>query len=204
MRKILLIALTLTLVLSLCAGCNSTRVIYDDDFDDEAITITIGGVTDDDVDDPVEEPDDPPVDDPVDEPDDPPVEEPDDPPVDEPDDPPSDPVDEELPKVWPAGHLPQGFPEYPDGEIYRVKVNTVAYDMNVSLYIYIDESSKGTFGKYKTALKDAGWKLTDMGEVKIENQAGYWDYECWSIEKDGISGDVSYYMPDDTVEIIIY
>ena len=74
MKKILLIVLAIALVLSLSTGCNNSRI--DDDIDDEPISITIGGVLDEEPDDPV-----------VEEPDDPVVEEPDDPVVDEPDEP---------------------------------------------------------------------------------------------------------------------
>jgi len=201
MKKILLIALVVAMVLSLCTGCSKTRVIYDDDFDDEPITISVGGV-------PEEEPDDPVVE----EPEDPVVEEPDDPVVDEPDEPdptptptPAGPVSEELPNVWPVDLLPEGFPEYPDGEIYRVKTNVETYhDDFLSLYICISESSTGSYKKYRDALKSAGWTLEDLGEARIENQAGYFDYECWSFTKDGVYGVVEFYNPDGIVEIEIH
>ena len=49
MKKILLIALAIALVLSLCAGCNNNRriIIDDDDFDDEPIVIDTSNTSDD-------------------------------------------------------------------------------------------------------------------------------------------------------------
>ena len=55
MRKILAIVLAIAMLLSLCAGCNNSRIVYDDDLDDEPISIAIGGVPDDDVEDEVED-----------------------------------------------------------------------------------------------------------------------------------------------------
>ena len=48
MKKILLIVLTITLMLSLCAGCGNSSQIKDDDFDEEPEPIVIGGTSDDD------------------------------------------------------------------------------------------------------------------------------------------------------------
>jgi len=202
MKKILLIVLAVALVLSLCTGCNKTRIIYDDDIDDEPIVISIGGVP--------EEPDDPVVE----EPEDPIVEEPEDPVVDEPEDtptpaptptptpPPPNPGDEDLPNVWPVDYMPGDFPVYPDGEIFRVQVDTEMYGGDsVFIYICIRESSKESYGKYKTTLKNAGWYFSNMGEVRIEGNAGYLDYECWGIDMGRMSGIVEFYNPGGYVEI---
>ena len=268
MRKILFIVLAIVLVLLLCAGCNNSSRIDDDDFDDEPITIAIGGASDADSDDASDDDSDDASDDDsnIDN--------------DEPDDGTPDGWPIELPPYpdgvvddiyiaengnysisiintskatmekyaetminagwectdteddlmkfnngeygvmllllngeilsinmgknserleqldgWPADRLPQGFPEYPDGDIYSAYANVESHGKPVALYICIERSSKETFEKYKAALKDAGWELEDFGDERILGNAGYLDYECWSIEKDGVSGLVEFYNP---------
>ena len=260
MKKILLIVLALALMLSLCAGCNNSRI--DDDFDDGPITINIGGAPDDDVDDA----DDPVVEEPADveEPDDA-DEEPDDPPVKEPVEVPPYPfgeieeIEQEendgytitiintsladmekyaammiddgwksdgiedvgfslivtfnkgdkavmlvllekeatlfikvrivfeeqvLPNVWPAGYLPQGFPEYPDGEITRAEIF-----LGGSLSFDIEGTSKETYDKYVASLIDAGWKIENKVTDIVVHEGKEYEYECYYLETDrGLCG----------------
>ena len=202
MKKILLIVLAVALVLSLCTGCSKTRVIYDDDFDDEPITISIGGA-------PVEEPEDPVVEEPEDPTPDPtpertPVPTPIPTPDPTPAPTPTPPTYEELPAVWPVDYIHEDFPVYPDGEINYVRKNYTGYTIEAYIHICIKESSPGSFKKYRDALKKAGFDLNDMGESKIEGNAGYLDYECWNIIHPEVYGDVAFFNPGGYVEIIIY
>ena len=256
MRKILLIVLAIALVLSLCAGCNKSRV--DDDLDDGLITIKIGGAPDD-IDEPDEDPVDEPDEDPVDEPDDA-DNEPEDDPVKEPVEVPPYPfgeieeieqeendgytitiintslaemeeyaaimIDEGwksdgiedvgfsltivfykgdkavrlvllekeatlfiqvrtvfeeqvLPNVWPAGYLPQGFPEYPDGHITSAEIH-----LGGGLSFDIEGTSKETYDKYIATLMDAGWKIENTDIDVITHEGKEYDYECYYLEKD--------------------
>ena len=296
MRKILAIVLAIVLMLSLCAGCKKTSITYDDDIDDEPITIAIGGISDDDVDDDKDDLDDDTEDDFEDDADD----ESDDDSIvddDQPDDGPavewpsvlppyekyllfeeelkisielredgtyiititdtydsnvstyksfvsgryhwklinfrylrSDPPvpmryrkdahhvvfeifdteirdkvdlvitlqpwheEEELPNVWPADRLPQGFPEYTNGKISYVRAYTIEFQTETDLSISIDGSSKGAVEKYATALKDAGWKVEHIGNERFlsyseDQQNG----DSWTFEKDGVYGIVEFH-----------
>jgi len=97
---------------------------------------------------------------------------------------------EDLPNVWPVDYLPQGFPEYPDGDITSVKV-----DESGSIFISIEESSQKTFDKYVTTLEDAGWEFEGLGDETLM---------VWFIEKDGENGTIAFYAPDGSVDITVY
>jgi len=200
MRKTLLIVLAVALALLLCAGCNNIRRVDDDDSNEEPITIVIGGISDGDSDDDSDEGSDDDSDEETyndsnvdnDKPDS-------STPIELPTEHPPSLEEGELPNVWPAGHLPQGFPEYPDGDIGSVKVNA-----DMSLHIVIEESSQETFGEYIVTLRDAGWQLERLGDERVEGWSGIWDYELWGFEKDGVSGDIEFCNPYGWVEILIY
>ena len=98
---------------------------------------------------------------------------------------------EELENAWPVDYLPQGFPEYPDGDIVRVRV-----DESGSVYINIEESSIGTFDKYAATLKDAGWDLEEAGTDNMM---------VWYIEKGNeYFGTIACYIPDGSIDITVY
>ena len=103
------------------------------------------------------------------------------------------PVERVLPNVWPVDRLPQGFPEYPDGEIVTVYISE-----NGDLYITIDETSQGTFDKYLTTLKDAGWSVEDGGTDTFEDEGEEYTTVYWKIVKDGASGLLYFFEPDST------
>ena len=139
MRKILLIVLVIALMLSLCVGCNKSRI--DDDFDDGPITINIGGAPDDDVDD-ADDAHEEPVDDSVEEPDDA-DDEPDDPPVKEP---------VEVPP-YPFGEIEEIEQEENDGYTITI-INTSLADVEEYTAIMIAEGWKSD------GIEDVGFSLT--------------------------------------------
>ena len=159
MKKILLIVLALALVPSLCVGCNNNRVIRDDDFDDEPVSIAIGGVPDEKPDDPVvEEPNDPGVE----EPDDPVVEEPEDPVVEEPD----DPVVE-----WPSVLPP--FEER-EGEVESIELRedgTYIIKINNTARYYAQQYARTARSKYGWEI--INWKEEDPTTTQIRKDT-YW------------------------------
>jgi len=97
---------------------------------------------------------------------------------------------EELENVWPVDYLPKGFPEYPDGDISRIRV-----DESGKIIIDISDSSQETFDKYAAALKDAGWELE---EYSVETM------DLWYIDKDEKFGSISFYKPTGKVDITLY
>jgi len=106
---------------------------------------------------------------------------------------------EELPNVWPAGVLPQGFPEYPDGEITRVLLLE-----NGMIIINIEDSSKGSFDKYAATLKDAGWSLENVfGDEPFEFEGELYEIETWEIKKDGKFGDITFFEQGGKVDVAL-
>ena len=105
---------------------------------------------------------------------------------------------EDLPNVWPAGHLPQGFPEYPEGEITRVYI---ADDR--MLFITVEGTSRGAYEKYITTLEDAGWSVENDGEMTFEDGGVEYTFVSWSIKKDGVSGVVTFDGLFNSVEIVM-
>jgi len=103
------------------------------------------------------------------------------------------PAERPLPNVWPADRLPQGFPEYPDGNIVTVYIFE-----NGNLYITIEETSQETFDKYLTTLKDAGLSVENAGTDTIEYEGEEYPTVFWKIEKDGDSGLLYFFVPDST------
>jgi len=99
---------------------------------------------------------------------------------------------EELPKVWPVDYLPKGFPEYPDGDITRVRV-----DESGSIYINIEESSIESFDKYAATFRDDGWEFESVGE---DNEKMVY----WYIAKGDTRATLFLFVPDGSVDINVY
>ena len=70
---------------------------------------------------------------------------------------------EDLPKEWPATHLPAGFPEYPEGNVSHASLGD-----DGSVYITIGGTSEKTMDAYKVTLENAGWSFDE------KTKAGTW------------------------------
>jgi len=138
MKKILLIALSIALALSLCAGCNTDSRIVEDDVDEEPEPIVIADTTDDDTGDiPDDDTGDIPDDDTGDIPD-----------IDEPA------ID--VPDGWPVDILPPGFPVYPNGDIDDLSGEDF-------IFIVIHYTDQDTYEEYKTELEAWGFEFGELG-----------------------------------------
>ena len=73
---------------------------------------------------------------------------------------------------WPAADLPDGFPEYPDGNLTYVDVD------DTGVYVFIEDTEKETYDAYLKTLESDGWKIDEElageGDEGVTITKGAW------------------------------